>query len=233
MTWFVLLLLSWLWAGSPLAQMWPNPGPGRAASGGGAGFTQLAADPFGGGNGGLGANWTTITSMGIPSVSSGGVIANQIGGADSASAYTTITWPNDQYAQVQVTTLASVNVGVGPVVRSVAGALTHYRATVKGPFGSTAVIRIEKWNAGTYASLTGNVTITLAANDVVRLTVTTSGANAVLTALVNGVSRATFTDTGATNGAVIASGQAGLCVFVDSGVLSDGVLDNWAGGSIP
>lgn len=230
MTWLLVLLLSWFWAGTPLAQMWPNPGPGRAAAGGGGGTTQLATDAFTRADGGLGANWTTVTGTNAPALVSNGVRDIDVGGNDAAARYSAVTWPNDQYAECSITTASSANVGGGPMVRASTTANTYYRATVKGPFGATAVIRIEKFLAGAYSALTSNITLTLAANDVIRLTVTTSGSNAVLTAYQNGVARAgPVTD----STSALTTGQAGIAVFVDAGALTDVVVDNWAGGSIP
>lgn len=231
MTWLLAVLLSWLWAGTPLAQLFPVPGPGRAAAGGGGGSTQLAADTFPGANGALGANWSTITGENtLVIVSTAVQVASA--GSDGAMRWSAVTWPNDQYAQVTLVTLNNANVGAGPVVRASAATNTLYRVTAKGPFGAAAVVRIEKFDAtGTYSNLTGNVTVTLAANDVLRLSVTTSGGNAVLTLTRNGTTIAgPFTD----STAPITSGQAGMAAFADApGVVTDAVLDNWSGGSIP
>ena len=234
MTWLLALLLSWLWAGSPLAQMWPNPGPGRAAfGGGGGGSTPLAGDGFPGGDGALSASWGSVTGN-APLVVVSTTARVQAVGGDEASRYTGVAFPNDQYAEVTIIAAASANAGGGPAVRIAAAANTFYRATIKGPLGASAVIRIEKLQAGAYASLTGNVTMTLAANDVIRLSVTTSGANAVLTATRNGTTVAgPVTDNGTVNPPVLASGAAGMAAFVDTGTTADVILDNWAGGSIP
>ena len=229
MTWLTLLLLSWLLPSALLAQLHPFPGPGRAASGGGAGFTQLASDTFPT-NGPLAGNWTTITGADAMTVAAGAVQDAAVDGNDAAARYTAVTWPNDQYAECAIVAASTTNAGAGPIVRASTTANTYYRATVKGPFGATAVIRIEKFLTGVYSSSpSGNVTITLAANDIIRLSVTTSGSNAVLTATQNGVTRVSWTD----STAAILTGQAGLAVFVDSGAATDAIADNWAGGSIP
>jgi hypothetical protein len=60
-------------------------------------------DDFNRADGGLGANWTTITGTGAPQIVGNLVQPVAVGGATgSQSLYTAITWPNTQYARCRV-----------------------------------------------------------------------------------------------------------------------------------
>lgn len=178
MTWLVLLLLSWLWAGTPLAQLFPMPGPGRAPTGGGGGgFT----DSFTGTNGAsLGANWTnSIQTMTILNNAATGTA-----GQDSMAGYTAQNLGLNHYSQVTLSVLDPGN-NLGPCVRvSGTGATaTAYCYFAYGGSDQRDLYRIV--NSG-FALVTSCVTCgTAAVGDILKLAVTGT-APATITLTRNG-----------------------------------------------
>lgn len=206
MTWLVLLLLSWLWAGTPLAQMWPNPGPGHAAFGGGGGgpFT----DTFTRADGALGANWT----LNLQTVSISGNAVMGTTGDDAMASYTAQNLGTDHFSQVTLTGITGSDNG-GPCVRVSGTSAYCYHAF---PSEHRELYRI---NAGTFTVLittpfTGQVN---AVNDTLKLAVSGTGATVTLTMTRNGtldtglVAGGTFADTAGTR--LTTGNFAGLGMF--------------------
>lgn len=179
----------------------------------------LATDNFNRADGGLGANWTTVTGEGSPAIVSN-VVQTGATGTDSLAYYNAATWPNDQYSAVKLVTAATAFCGNGPVVRAAAGADTYYQ--LEGNFagsGPAAGLRLLKRVAGTGTQLVQN-SYAWSAGDTARLEII----GTTLTGYINGVSRITATD------AALASGNAGLIVYVDSGLTLLAKIDDFEGG---
>ncbi len=179
----------------------------------------LATDNFNRADGGLGTNWTTVTSSGAPQISTN-VVRSTAVGTDSMSYYNATSAPNDQYASSAVVTATTSSVGNGPIVRTDSGTKTFYVAYVTGPLDATAKIFLSKFTSGTSVNIT-NGTFTVAANDVLKLEVI--GTN--LSVYLNGVLKI-----GPTSDGAISTGQFGIQVFADAGTTADSQLDNWEGG---
>lgn len=126
----------------------------------------------------------------------------------------TVTWPNDQWAEVVVKALPSGSgEGIGPAVRMAAGANSFYRilCNATGP-------EIWKTVAGVGNSLLfpgGG----LAVGDRVRVEVV----GTTIRVYVNGTLRGSVTDSD------LASGSAGIAGVI-SGADSTAQLDSWKGG---
>jgi hypothetical protein len=166
------------------------------------------------------ANWTTFSSSaGLQIV---GNTCEPLGtGVFSAEYFSNQVWPNDQYAEVKITTLSSANAFILPSVRMGTGGTSNgYQLVVLGPTGSSNSCFIRKAIAGVLTTLI-TFSATPNVNDVWRLDVT----GTTLTASQNGSVVATTTDSSVT------SGFAGLEMFVSSGAISQAQANNWAGGS--
>lgn len=178
----------------------------------------IATDTFTRADGGLGGNWTTLTGMGAPQISTNRVRTNAVG-TDSEARYSAASWPNDQYAQVKAV-LINTSRGGGPLVRCSSSAETMYGAYVSGAFGAATFFATIKSVAGAHSNLATTNT-TVAANDVIRVEVQGNQ--------VSGYINGTLT-LGPTSDSSITSGDAGLLVFVDSGTTADAEIDDWEGG---
>lgn len=182
-------------------------------------MTTLASDNFTRANGGLGANWTTISGFVAPQISSDVVITNAIG-TDSAAFYSAITWPNDHYSEFTIVSNSTSSDATIPIVRCSPSAATFYYALIAGPLGSGITVQIKSSIAGTHAVLsTGTATINT--GNIVRLDVLGDA----LTLSVNGNSVLT-----AAGGGAVSSGSPGFWIYVDSGTITDSELDSWTAG---
>jgi len=178
----------------------------------------LASDNFDRANGGLGTNWTTVTGLAAPQITSNTVNPLAVG-SDSAAFYNAVSFPNDQWSQATMVA-AATSQGIEILCRCAAAAKTFYYGQVTGPVGATAKAYLKKWVAGTLTSLVGPTTFTSAANDVFRLEVI--GTSLVL--YQNDVALISTTDSS------IASGSPGIYVYADAGVITTIDLDLWSGG---
>ena len=186
---------------------------------------ELASDTFLV-DGGLGANWTTVTGLSNPTIVGGVVQPANIGNPSSIALYTNITWPNDQYATVKIITAATSSGRVpGLVVRGITGARTEYECHLNGPLGATVNLLLVRYNAGastTLASTGANQTV--ASGD----TLGCQAKDDVVKLLINGVAKLSVVDA-----TPITSGSPGIIAHTSAGATSDTQLDDWAGGSLP
>lgn len=186
-------------------------------------MTILASDNFNRADGGLGANWTTQSGSSSPQIRSNLVEVLVAGGAAGNAIYTAITWPNDQYAQVKILTLnTNLNKEASVWVRAITSEVTGYIFTAFGPFGSTATLKIRRFNNAALTTLwDSGASETIAANDVLRGEIIGS----TVRLLINGSLRQSVVD-----GTPIASGSAGIGIHVISGATADSQIDDWEGG---
>ncbi len=186
---------------------------------------QLASDDFNRADSGLGANWTTVTTGGNPTILSNEVRDTSVGGATSLAVYSAITWPDDQYAQIKVVAATSNTRSVGLILRGATAARTDYECQVIGPLGATTTLTIYRLVAGAATALVGGTAVyTVAAGDTAYCEI--RGYD--LTMKINGVTQlGPFTDTDVTK---VASGSAGIEVNAGTGAVTDALLDNFAGG---
>lgn len=177
----------------------------------------LASDAFTRANGGLGANWTTITGEGSPQISTNRVRTTAVG-TDSEARYSAVSFPNDQYSQVAIITSSSNSTGAGAIARASNSANTWYGAYGKN-LGS-ATLTVVKCVAGAHSNLT-SAGKTIASGDIVRI----EASGTSISGYINGVLQS-----GPTTDSAIASGDAGVVVFADAGTTADAELDDWEGG---
>jgi hypothetical protein len=215
---FFLLLSTVLLAQSAIIIVQPKRAMAPGGSGGGGGvsasdnFNRADANPIGG-------NWTTITSEGALAIGTNVVYAvNE--NLDGGAYYTGITWPNDQYSELEVTDSQAngLGTGIGVNVRCSTSARTYYRLVIDS--GGSPNIELKKAVANTFTSL-GTYTATFVNGQKLKLAVQ----GTTLTVFYNGVSLGTVTDS------AIASGKGGISYSASSHNTTGG--DNWAGGSYP
>jgi hypothetical protein len=163
-------------------------------------------DNFDRANGGLGANWTSLT--GPFRIASNAAESGQGAGGQSRSIWTANNFANNQYAEITVANTVSGGSKIGPLVRGQPGADSGYYASC-----DTGGAEIFKVVAGTSTSLNW-AGITMAIGDVIRLEVTGS----TLVIKQNGVTRNTITDS------TFASGYPGIFANFQ------GRLDNFLAG---
>lgn len=189
-------------------------------------MTVLASDNFNRADGGLGANWTTISGNNNPLIVSNKVQASASGALNSAAFYNAVTWPNDQYSQVKIDTNAGTLRKLGCICRATLGGLadTYYIGYMVGPttVGGTAEasVNLRKTTAGVTATLATATTITAVIGDIVRLEV--SATNVKI--FVGGQERLSATD------ALILSGAAGIVIASNINPVNSVILDDWEGG---
>ena len=184
---------------------------------------KFASDDFNRADGGLGANWTTITGALVPQIVSNQVQLPSVGGAIGAQAlYTAITWPANQYAKCRVITLNTSNGRSAHVIlRGTTAARTQYECLVQGPLGATCTLRIDRLVAGalTNLAITG-ANQTVNSGDVLMGTIVGS----TIRLYINDVLKLE-----ASNG-THTSGTPGLVLYSSTGLVTDSQLDDWEGG---
>lgn len=164
-----------------------------------------AFDDFNRADGGLGANWTTVTTTVGPAIVGNLVQDSNSGGAFSNAIYTAdALWPDNQYAKVTILTLLTDTGRVGGVIlRGIATARTGYEFWLRGPLGPTATVEIYKFTAGVSSLLaTTGATLTVASTDVFKGSVVSN----TLTAYLNDTPILTCSD------ATYLSGRPGILV---------------------
>jgi hypothetical protein len=190
--------------------------------------TELASDKFDRANGGLGANWTTVTGSDDPQIVNEQVQAEVIGGSTGSHAmYTAVTWPDDQYGTVRVVNTDAAIRQVEVVVRGLTASRTGYECIVSGRLGSTARARIYKVTAGTSVLLqdTGS-SETYAAYSVMRCSA--SGSNpTTIKMFIDDVEVLTHDD----SSSPFTTGSVGINVYTSSGDITEAQLDEFTGGS--
>lgn len=173
-------------------------------------MTSLATDNFNRADGGLGANWTTITGTSAPRIASNAA-ASASNNTDSGAFNNTQTWPNDHYSSVRISTVASQNDG-GPIARAQAGSYGFYCVVNTG-----SAYTLYAVSAGNWVQIGTKATSDWATNDIV--TVLPSGTT--IKVLVNNIVVITATDS------AWSSGSPGFFQY-------DGTLrfDDWEGGNL-
>ena len=134
------------------------------------GTAQTTADAFARGAGGLGPNWITPTGSTALQIISSGVVEPTALTTWCHAIYAG-TFPNDQYSELTVTTLAASSYAA-PIVRGAAGADTCYEAYgLIGPTGSLNAtgVGIGRRIAGSVVLISALVPVTVTVNDVWRL----------------------------------------------------------------
>lgn len=182
-----------------------------------------ATDNFTRANGGLGANWTTVTGASAPQIVGNLVEPAAVGGTNSEARWNADALGNDQYAEIVIVALNTASGRqAAAMVRCASAARTFYSAQASGPLGATTTITLEKRVAGTKTVL-GSVVTTVAANDVLRI----SAVGTVLTATLNGATVIQLIDS------TIAAGSPGLVIATDVGAITDAKLDSWRADVLP
>jgi len=195
---------------------WPDAGGtpilGAAGSYGSGLFTVY--DNFNRANGGVGANWTTVTGAAGGLQISSNQLASQA--TNSESLYTATTLSNDQFTQVTATTASPGY--MDPIVRgSTSAAASGYHCFAAGASGDG----IYKNNTTLLSA--GAVTITWSIGDIFRCEAS-GGATTTINMFKNGVNVATATDSSSPN----LSGSPGVRFGAGTG----NSVDNFSAGNL-
>lgn len=188
-------------------------------------FTQLAADTFIRANENPlsgGGNWLVIgPSQPCQLVSN--AVENNVAGNICFQAYSGgITWPNDQYSEITLHSLVDINSFLGAHVRQSSTLQTSYRAVVQGPFGTGAMLFVDKYVNGIQTEFPGSpFMFTANVGDKLRIAVVGSK----LAVYLNGVliPNTSFTDTS------IVSGLPGITTF-SFAPITNAQMTGWTGG---
>ena len=181
----------------------------------------MASDNFDRANSGtLGANWTNSSGSG----NQYDIVSNQAsneGGNPCLEAYTAATPGSaDYYSQVTLKTIAgTTDEGPGPAVRMSTAALTGYFLQC-----NTTEVRIYRVVAASYTQM-GADFAAAAANDVVKLTVSGTGATVTLEYFKNGASQGTRSDSDASR--ITATNNWGM--WYAGGSVHSFAVDDWSG----
>lgn len=185
-------------------------------------MTILASDTFTRADGALGSAYTQMNALNALQIVSNNVEPALISGTLSGAFRNDVTWPADQWSQVTVQALTTINDGVLAVCRAQTGANSYYALQAKGPLGASTPLLIKVVVAGTPTVLT-STSATVAAGDILYLQIV----GTTLLAKLNGATLAALTITDAN----FATGKAGLASFASSGgVIADSKLNGWSGG---
>lgn len=169
----------------------------------------VVSDNFNRADGGLGANWITLTSSDAPQIVNNEVSQTSV--AVAAAFWSANSFNDDQFASVTIGTTTST--GFTGAVRMSASADTMY-------FGAAGdFIQLYKVIAGGYTQL-GAVFTPVLSGDMLRLTA--NGTTVSLT--LNGIEIINVTDSD------IASGSAGF--FCEGDNVHAATLDDWQGGNL-
>jgi hypothetical protein len=132
------------------------------------GYTQVATDTFQRANGGLGANWTTVTGDSALQIASH-LVEPSASNTNCASYYSGSSFNNNQYADVVIATLADSNSFLGPEARVDNASSNHYAASFSGAAGSVHNVGLYKAISGVAYLLGSNTTITPQIGDILRI----------------------------------------------------------------
>lgn len=188
-------------------------------------MADLASDNFNRGDGGLGANWSTMVGQSAPQIRSQLVEDLAVGGAAANALYTAVTWPNDQYAYCTAVTCATGSSRqISLFLRMATADITGYAFELLGPTGTTATLRVRRFNAGTPTTLADTgATQTVNAGAVLRAEII----GAVYTFSVDGTPLISDTDATPITGN---GGFVGIGVQTGAGTTADAQLDTFGGG---
>jgi hypothetical protein len=164
-------------------------------------FNRADANPIGG-------NWSTVQGLNALQLQNNSVNGS-VNNTDNAAYWNADSFANDQYSQIKKLTTSSDH---GPLVRVATN--NCYMADVY----STG-IDIWKYVAGSWTQLGSTISITLAANDVLKLSAT----GTTLEIFQNGTSRGTRSDS------ELATGSAGIWAYNNYTNIN---VDDWEGGNV-
>src|SRR5262245_16725233 len=143
-------------------------------------WTIQATDNFNRADGGLGANWTTITSETAMAIVSNHAEPSNTG-ADCSARYSARTWANDQNSRVKIVAVAlGVEQGMGPFVRCASAARTYYRVVMVSAGANN--LSLHRNVAGS-VSLLAQYTVTYSANAYLELRAQGQGTATTLTTI--------------------------------------------------
>lgn len=165
-------------------------------------FTGSDSDPIGG-------NWTTVTSAGSLRRVSNSLAASST--TDSAAYWNADSFANDQFSQIQATTLGT-EADWGPAVRCSSSAFSIYFAAAWSP-GE----KLAKFVSGSYSSVASVTTSNVTTSDTIRI----EAEGSTLRWIKNGTTEGSSTDTSLT------SGSAGVFIYQNNARLTP-----WSGGDI-
>lgn len=182
----------------------------------------LATDDFNRANGALGANWTgSYTSRPDLTIVSNAVRGSSTSG-DNLMAYTAISPPADQWAQVDVATATGSGLyAAGVTLRTAASPVASYymcRMQANGWAGSM----IEKLVNGSYTLLSSSASASWVAGD--KLKCTARGSTLTLLRIRGGVESVILTATDSTH----ATGKTGVITYADT--IANLTFDNFTTG---
>jgi hypothetical protein len=191
-------------------------------------MAQLASDAFSGANvNPLPAPWVTVTGSAAMQRFNNAAIGTNVGGS-SASYYSGVTWPNNQYSEITVT--IDINSGgaeaVMASVRTSTSANTYYQGGLDSVAlgGSSATgAKIRSVIAGAFTILV-NFSVSPVVGDVFRLI----AQGTTLQLNRNGVSLGSTTDSN------ITTGNAGISSIIGAGNPGPNYpsITPWAGGNL-
>lgn len=191
-------------------------------------LTTSATDSFTRADGSLGANWTAIASgggFGGSQIASHLVEPASLANPNGTSFYNALSWPNDQWSSVTITSLANNGATAGGGIReNISGTSNLYQArwapSLGHALGQSGIWSIVKRNAGTATTLATGTGMTVSTTDALMAVVI--GTNIYL--YYNGYLIAAATDSALTTGA------AGFVNSVAT-ALTDSQISAWSGGA--
>lgn len=134
-----------------------------------------------------------------------------------------LTWPNDQYSEILVTTLANVNDFIAPLIRvsTSVGVKTFYWAAAEGPLGASTTIYLQRYLASAVTTL-ATLSVSLNSGDKLRIV----AVGPTIAVYINGVlvPGSTIMDS-----SPIVSGLPGIATLTDS--LANTQIGGWSGGN--
>lgn len=197
-------------------------GVSTAVGGGGGVFilSPSATDNFNRADGTLGTNWTGVHVdgtyvLGTPQISSNTVIAATSGGG-RASYYSGITFPSNQFSQMQLITVGSNSDSLLTNVSS--SATTFYQFYI-----SATTVGMQKQVAGTPIAFVSGSNSASTGPCPTNAYASLQNNNGTIVASCNGVVVLTYVDPSPLTG-----GSPGLLMF--GGASANSVADNWSGG---
>jgi hypothetical protein len=185
---------------------------------------QVATDPFTRSPGTLGSNWTTPTGGSAAQIVSPNYVEATVLGTAAYAAYTGASFNADQYSDITIQSLFSVNSNLNAMVRMSTSSLTGYLLNIVGPLNSATFVKVYKLVSGSFTQLgdSAGVQITAQVGDVFRLHVVGN----VLSVFQNGFMILQLQDVNNT----ITSGSPGFRM-VDGTDLTRAQISAWAGGN--
>lgn len=201
--------------------------------------SQVAADPFTRGAGGLGPNWTTPTGASPLQIASSGIVEPSALNTTCIGLYSGAAFSQNQYSEVTIKTLSGTTFDqyIILIVLGQTGVLSFYGVqltTATGTISSTSAFSIFKKVNGSNTLLNpvGSAStpnnITLSVGDVIRLAATAgSDGSIILTVYQNGFQVLQAQDYAAT----FTSGLPGVFQFATDAI-NESQISAWAGGNL-